>query len=152
MMLPDMLAGMIAIQTGAKGPNFGVSSACATAGHALGEAAEIIRRGDADVMIAGGSEAPITRIGLAAFDSMRALSRRNDEPERASRPFDRRARRVHPGRSGRRPGPGDARARASSAARASTPSSSATARPPTPTTSPRPVKAAKAPRGPCGWR
>ena len=88
MMLPDMLAGLIAIQTGAKGPNFGVVSACATAGHALGEAREIIRRGDADVMLAGGSEAPLTRIGLAAFDSMRALSRRNDEPERASRPFD----------------------------------------------------------------
>jgi 3-oxoacyl-[acyl-carrier-protein] synthase II len=88
MMLPDMLAGLIAIQTGAKGPNFGVVSACATAGHALGEAVEIIRRGDVDVMLAGGSEAPLTRIGLAAFDSMRALSRRNDEPERASRPFD----------------------------------------------------------------
>ena len=88
MMLPDMLAGMIAIQTGAKGANFAVASACATAGHALGEAAEIIRRGDAEVMIAGGAEAPVTRIGLAAFDSMRALSRRNHEPERASRPFD----------------------------------------------------------------
>src|SRR5213078_4791533 len=60
----------------------------ATAGHAIGEATEILRRGDADVMICGGSEAPVTRIGLAAFDSMRALSRRNDEPQRASRPFD----------------------------------------------------------------
>src|ERR1700738_1239624 len=88
MMLPDMLAGLIAIQTGARGPNFGVSSACSTAGHALGEGTEIIRRGDAEVVIAGGSEAPITRIGLAAFDSMRAVSRRNDEPQRASRPFD----------------------------------------------------------------
>ena len=88
MMLPDMLSGLISIQTGAKGPNFGVSSACATAGHAIGEAAEIIRRDDADVVIAGGAEAPVTRIGLAAFDSMRALSRRNDAPERASRPFD----------------------------------------------------------------
>jgi 3-oxoacyl-[acyl-carrier-protein] synthase II len=88
MMLPDMLAGLIAIQMGAKGPNFGVVSACATAGHALGEAVEIIRRGDVEVMLAGGSEAPLTRIGLAAFDSMRALSRRNDEPQRASRPFD----------------------------------------------------------------
>jgi 3-oxoacyl-[acyl-carrier-protein] synthase II len=88
MMLPDMLAGMIAIQTGAKGPNFGVASACATAGHSIGEAAEVIKRGDAEVVIAGAAEAPVTRIGLAAFDSMRALSRRNDEPERASRPFD----------------------------------------------------------------
>jgi 3-oxoacyl-[acyl-carrier-protein] synthase II len=89
MMLPDMLSGLIAIDTGAKGPNFAVASACATAGHAIGEAMAIIKRGDADVMICGGSEAPITRIGLAAFDSMRALSRRNDEPQRASRPFDR---------------------------------------------------------------
>src|SRR5207237_962486 len=88
MMLPDMAAGLIAIQTGAKGPNFAYASACATAGHAIGEAAEVIKRGDADVVISGGGEAPVTRIGLAAFDSMRALSRRNDEPERASRPFD----------------------------------------------------------------
>jgi 3-oxoacyl-[acyl-carrier-protein] synthase II len=89
MMLPDMLSGLIAIDTGAKGPNFAISSACATAGHTLGEASEIIRRGEADVMIAGGGEAPVTRIGLAAFDSMHALSRRNQEPQRASRPFDR---------------------------------------------------------------
>jgi 3-oxoacyl-[acyl-carrier-protein] synthase II len=88
MMLPDMLAGMIAIQTGAKGVNFAVASACATAGHALGEATEMIKRGDAEVILAGGAEAPITRIGLAAFDSMHALSTRNDEPQRASRPFD----------------------------------------------------------------
>jgi 3-oxoacyl-[acyl-carrier-protein] synthase II len=88
MMLPDMLAGMIAIQIGAKGPNFAVASACATAGHAIGEAAEILRRGEADVMLAGGAEAPVTRIGLAAFDSMHALSTRNDAPEKASRPFD----------------------------------------------------------------
>ena len=88
MMLPNMLAGLIAIQVGAKGVNLAVASACATAGHALGEAAEIIKRGDADVILAGGAEAPVTRIGLAAFDSMRALSRRNHEPCRASRPFD----------------------------------------------------------------
>jgi 3-oxoacyl-[acyl-carrier-protein] synthase II len=88
MILPDMLAGMIAIQTGAKGANFAVASACATAGHAIGEAAELIKRGDGEVILAGGAEAPVTRIGLAAFDSMRALSRRNDEPHRASRPFD----------------------------------------------------------------
>ncbi len=88
MMLPDMLAGMIAIQLGAKGTNFGVASACATAGHAIGEAVEVIRRGEAEVIVAGASEAPVTRIGLAAFDSMRAISRRNDAPEKASRPFD----------------------------------------------------------------
>jgi 3-oxoacyl-[acyl-carrier-protein] synthase II len=89
MMLPDMLSGMVAIQTGAKGPNFGVVSACATSGHAIGEAAEIIKRCEADVIIAGAAEAPVTRIGLAAFDAMHALSTRNDEPEKASRPFDR---------------------------------------------------------------
>jgi 3-oxoacyl-[acyl-carrier-protein] synthase II len=89
MFLPDMLSGMIAIQVGARGPNYSANSACATAGHCLGEAAETIRRGDAEVMLAGASEAPVTRIGLAAFNNMRALSRRNDEPRRASRPFDR---------------------------------------------------------------
>ncbi|GAC1316995.1 MAG: beta-ketoacyl-ACP synthase II [Chloroflexota bacterium] len=88
MMLPNMLAGLISIDLGAKGPNFTIATACATAGHSLGESTEIIKRGDADVMLAGASEAPVTRIGLAAFDSMRALSRRNDEPWRASRPFD----------------------------------------------------------------
>jgi 3-oxoacyl-[acyl-carrier-protein] synthase II len=89
MMLPDMLAGMVAIQTGAKGPNFGVVSACATSGHAIGEAAEVIKRCEADVIIVGAAEAPVTRIGLAAFDAMHALSTRNEEPEKASRPFDR---------------------------------------------------------------
>ncbi|MBV9580278.1 MAG: beta-ketoacyl-ACP synthase II [Chloroflexi bacterium] len=88
MMLPNMLAGMISIQTGAKGSNLAVASACATAGHAIGEGAELIKRDEADVVIVGASEAPVTRIGLAAFDSMRALSRRNAEPQRASRPFD----------------------------------------------------------------
>jgi 3-oxoacyl-[acyl-carrier-protein] synthase II len=89
MFIQDMLSGLISIQTGAKGPNFAIVSACATSGHALGEAMEIIKRGDAEVMIAGGSEGAITRLGIAGFDAMRALSRRNDEPQRASRPFDR---------------------------------------------------------------
>ena len=71
-----------------KGPNLSISTACATASHALGEAAHIIKDGDADVMIAGGSEAAITELGVAGFCSMKALSTRNDEPERASRPFD----------------------------------------------------------------
>ena len=88
-LIPDMAAGMVAIDQGAKGVNFAVVSACATGGHALGEAAEIIRRGDAVAMIAGGTEAGITRVGIAAFAITQALSRRNDEPERASRPFDR---------------------------------------------------------------
>ena len=88
MMIADMPAGMVSIRTGAKGPNYAPVSACATSGHALGEAAAIIRRGDADVVIAGGTEAPIVPIGVAAFNSARALSTRNDDPEHASRPFD----------------------------------------------------------------
>jgi 3-oxoacyl-[acyl-carrier-protein] synthase II len=88
MLITDLAAGQISIKHGLKGPNFAVSSACATGAHAVGESVEIIRRGDADVMIAGGSEAPIVLIAMAAFANMRALSTRNDEPERASRPFD----------------------------------------------------------------
>ncbi|MPZ14541.1 MAG: beta-ketoacyl-ACP synthase II [Chloroflexi bacterium] len=89
MFIIDLAAGQVAIATGARGPNFGTVSACASSGHALGEAAEIIRRGDAKAMIAGGSEAGVLPIGIAGFAAMRALSTRNDEPERASRPFDR---------------------------------------------------------------
>jgi 3-oxoacyl-[acyl-carrier-protein] synthase II len=88
-MIVDMPAGMIAIETGAKGPNFAVVSACASGAHALGEAAEWIRRGDASVVIAGGTEASVTALGIGSFNAMQALSVRNDEPERASRPFDR---------------------------------------------------------------
>ncbi|HZG67374.1 MAG TPA: beta-ketoacyl-ACP synthase II [Herpetosiphonaceae bacterium] len=88
MMIADMSAGMVSLRTGAKGPNYAPVSACATSGHAIGEAAAIIRRGDADVMIAGGTEASIIPISIAGFNSARALSTRNDEPERASRPFD----------------------------------------------------------------
>jgi len=88
MMIVDMVAGQVAIRTGAKGPNFSVVSACATSAHSIGEAFEVIRRGDAKAVIAGGSEAPIVPIGLAGFTAPRALSTRNDEPQRASRPFD----------------------------------------------------------------
>ncbi|MCC6178492.1 MAG: beta-ketoacyl-ACP synthase II [Chloroflexi bacterium] len=87
-MLVDLLPGQISMLLGLRGPNFSVVSACATSGHAIGEAAEVIKRGDADIMIAGGGEAGVVPIGLAAFHAMRALSIRNDEPERASRPFD----------------------------------------------------------------
>jgi 3-oxoacyl-[acyl-carrier-protein] synthase II len=87
-MLIDLLPGMISMDLGLKGPNFSVVSACATSGHAIGEAAEVIRRGDADVMIAGGADAGVVPLGIAAFHAMRALSTRNDEPEKASRPFD----------------------------------------------------------------
>ncbi len=84
----DILSGYVAIMTGAGGPNFATVSACATSANAIGESFEIIRRGDARAMIAGGAECSITPIGIAAFNNMRALSRRNDDPEGASRPFD----------------------------------------------------------------
>jgi len=87
-MIADMPAGLIAIDTGAKGVNYAVVSACASSAHAIGEAAEWVRRGEATAIIAGGTEAGITPIGIAGFDAMLALSRRNDEPARASRPFD----------------------------------------------------------------
>ncbi len=88
MLITDLAAGQISIKYGLKGPNFAISSACATGAHAVGESVEIIRRGDADVMLAGGSEAPIVLIAMAAFANMRALSTRNDDPQHASRPFD----------------------------------------------------------------
>ncbi|MFN2175984.1 MAG: beta-ketoacyl-ACP synthase II [Anaerolineales bacterium] len=88
MMLPDSGAGMIAIQFGVRGPNMAVVTACATGTNAIGEAAEIIRRDDADIMLAGGSEAAIIPIAVAGLIVMGALSRRNDNPEGASRPFD----------------------------------------------------------------
>lgn len=88
MAIANMAAGQTAISFGATGPNFATVSACATSGHAIGEAAETILRGDAEVMLAGGSEAPILEGLVGAFAAMRALSTRNDDPEGASRPFD----------------------------------------------------------------
>jgi 3-oxoacyl-[acyl-carrier-protein] synthase II len=87
-MIPDMTAGRVAIEFGARGPNFAAVSACASSGNAIGEAAEWIRRGDSVAVIAGGTEASICRIGIATFNAMQAMSTRNDEPEKASRPFD----------------------------------------------------------------
>ncbi len=88
MMIVNMASGQISIELGAKGPNFSQVSACASGAHAVGEAFKAIQRGDSDVMIAGGSEASITPMAIAGFSAMRALSARNDAPERASRPFD----------------------------------------------------------------
>jgi len=88
MMIVNMSGAYVAIKYNAKGPNYAVVSACAAAAHSIGEAYEIIRRGDADVMLAGGAEAAVTPIGLAGFCAMKALSTRNDEPAKASRPFD----------------------------------------------------------------
>ena len=88
-MIPDMGAGYVAIYANARGPNYATVSACSSANHAIGDSLNIIRRGDADVMIAGGAEAGIGEIPVAAFSAMRALSTaRNDDPEKASRPFD----------------------------------------------------------------
>ncbi len=87
-LIGNMCAGLVAIDLGARGPSFGIVSACATGTHSIGEAAHTIRRGDADVMIAGGSEAAITPFSYASFCSMKAMSTRNGEPRRACRPFD----------------------------------------------------------------
>jgi 3-oxoacyl-[acyl-carrier-protein] synthase II len=86
-LIGNMCSGLVAIALGARGPNFGVVSACATATHALGEAMQMIRRGDADVMVAGGAEAAITPFAYASFCSMKAMSTRNDDPGTACRPF-----------------------------------------------------------------
>jgi 3-oxoacyl-[acyl-carrier-protein] synthase II len=88
MILPNMASGAVSIAIGSKGPNFAPVSACASAGHAIGEAMLAIRRSSADVMLAGGAEAPISRLGVAGFNAMDALSTRNNDPQRASRPFD----------------------------------------------------------------
>jgi 3-oxoacyl-[acyl-carrier-protein] synthase II len=84
----NLAAGQVSIRFSAKGPNSATCTACSASAHAIGDAFEIIRRNDADVMIAGGSEAAITPMGVGGFAAMRALSTRNDEPSRASRPFD----------------------------------------------------------------
>jgi 3-oxoacyl-[acyl-carrier-protein] synthase II len=88
MMLPDTAPGKIAIEMGLRGPNMSIATACASGNNAIGEATAMIRRGTADVMISGGTEAGIARLAMAGFSSMGALSTRNDDPMRASRPFD----------------------------------------------------------------
>jgi 3-oxoacyl-[acyl-carrier-protein] synthase II len=88
MLVVNLAAGQISIIFGAKGPNSAVATACATGSHAIGDAFKIIQRGDADAMIAGGTEAVITPLGIGGFNAMKALSTRNDDPEKASRPFD----------------------------------------------------------------
>jgi 3-oxoacyl-[acyl-carrier-protein] synthase II len=88
MMIANMASGQISIMTGAKGPNSTAVTACATGTHSIGDSFKMIQRGDADVMIAGGAEATIRPSGMAGFCSMRAMSTRNDEPAKASRPFD----------------------------------------------------------------
>ena len=89
MLIINLAAGNVSIKFGARGPNSAVATACATGSHAIGDAFKIIQRGDADAMIAGGSESVITPLGIGGFNAMKALSTRNNEPEKASRPFDR---------------------------------------------------------------
>jgi 3-oxoacyl-[acyl-carrier-protein] synthase II len=89
MLLSNMASGLISMEFGLHGPNMCIVTACATANNAIGESWRIIKFGDADIFLAGGSEASVVEIGLAGFSAMKALSTRNDEPERASRPFDR---------------------------------------------------------------
>jgi 3-oxoacyl-[acyl-carrier-protein] synthase II len=89
MLISNMASGLISMEYGLQGPNFCIVTACATSNNAIGESWRMIKFGDADIFLAGGSEASIIPIGLAGFSAMKALSTRNDEPERASRPFDR---------------------------------------------------------------
>ena len=86
--ISNMASGLVAIRWGFKGPNYSVVSACATGNHAIGDAFRLIQKGDIDMAIAGGTEAAITPLGVAGFAAMKALSTRNDEPQKASRPFD----------------------------------------------------------------
>jgi 3-oxoacyl-[acyl-carrier-protein] synthase II len=88
MAIANMPSGVAGIMFGAQGPNYSTTSACASSGHAIGEAYEIIKRGDADMMVAGGCEAPVADATVAGFARMKALSTRNDDPQAASRPFD----------------------------------------------------------------
>src|SRR5699024_9520365 len=91
-MVPKLMCnaapGNVSIHYGLKGPNYSVATACASAAHSIGTAAQCIRSGTADIMIGGGSEAAVTPLGLACFVALKALSKRNDNPEQASRPFD----------------------------------------------------------------
>jgi 3-oxoacyl-[acyl-carrier-protein] synthase II len=89
MFIPDMASGLISIRYGAKGPNYCTVSACASSAHAIGESYRLIQNGSADMMITGGAEAAVTLLAMAGFQNMKALSPRNDAPEKASRPFDR---------------------------------------------------------------
>ncbi|MGQ9630004.1 MAG: beta-ketoacyl-ACP synthase II [bacterium] len=89
MMIINIASGLVSIEFNVKGPNSSLATACATGNHAIGDSAKIIARGDADVMICGGSEAAVSPLSVAGFAAMRVLSTRNDEPQRASRPFDR---------------------------------------------------------------
>ena len=123
----NLAAGQVSIRFNARGPNLATCTACTASAHAIGEAFEIIRRDDADVMIAGGSEAAITPMGVGGFAAMRALSTRNDEPDKASRPFDKDRDGFVMGEGAGHRRPRGAAGRARGAARRSMRKSSATA-------------------------
>ena len=122
----NLAAGHVTIRYGAKGPNEATATACTTSAHAIGDAFSIIQRGDADVMIAGGTEAAITPMGVGGFAAMRALSTRNDDPEKACRPSTRTATALSSAKA-----PASSSSKSSStpgrAAQRSSPKSSATA-------------------------
>jgi 3-oxoacyl-[acyl-carrier-protein] synthase II len=86
--IANMAAGQLAIRLGLRGPNYCTTSACSSGAHAIGESMHAIRRGDADVILAGGAEAAVTMLGISGFNALKALSTRNDDPQRASRPWD----------------------------------------------------------------
>ena len=88
MMIPDIASGIVSMRYGARGPNYCTVSACASSAHAIGDAFRLIKHGDAEVILAGGTEAAVTPMSIGGFAAMKAMSTRNDEPERASRPFD----------------------------------------------------------------
>ncbi len=151
MMISDSAAGILAIRTGARGPNMAIATACATGTNALGEAAAMIQRGSADIMLVGSAEGAIVPLAMAGLNAMTALSTRNDEPEHASRPFDRE-------RDGFLMGEGAAMLvlesleSAGGAARASCASSAAMAPRTTPFTSRRRSKTVQARPSRCSWR
>jgi 3-oxoacyl-[acyl-carrier-protein] synthase II len=135
--IPNLAAGWVSMELGTKGPLLSECTACAASNMALGDGLDAIRLGRADVMICGGTEAPVSRVGIAGFGAMRAISRRNGDPKRASRPFD-----------AERDGSSSERRRA---APRSTPSCSATASRRTRRTSPTPTRPAAAPRVRSAW-
>ena len=147
----NLASGVVSIRYGARGPNSATATACSASAHAIGDSFRIIERGDADVMICGGSEAAITPMGIGGFAAMKALSTRNDEPQRASRPFDAE-------RDGFVVGEGagililESLEHAQRRCAASSPNWSATACPATPITSRSPPRTATAPSASCARR
>jgi len=150
-LIVNLAPGQVSLKYGMKGPNYSPVSACATSNHSIGDALMLIERGMADVMMTGGAEATITPLGIGGFCAARALSERNDAPEKASRPYDK-------GRDGFVAGEGSgsscsrSTSTRSGAARASTASWWATARAPTRTTSPSPRRRARVGSARCAWR